>query len=180
MVKPGSKYYPLYHYLRQRREETLTLTFKEVEQILGDILPISARRGRAFWSNRSQGGLQASAWMQSGYTVAEVDLPLERVTFRRPIIRYTVKREGEDVLWDSEMIRALRQHLGVNQGGLASILGVRQQTVSEWENNIYVPTRARSKHITMVAEQAGFPFRSGEINVEDRTDDKLDNTFDTV
>ncbi len=58
------------------------------------------------------------------------------------------------------MVRALRGHLDVNQAELAEILGVRQQTVSEWETGVYRPTRGRSKHLTMVAEKAEFPFDS--------------------
>lgn len=157
-VKPGSKYYPLFEHLRRIEKESITLTFGEIEQILGETLPASARARRAFWSNRGGDALQASAWMESGFHVLEVDTTEERVVFTRPISTYTIRREGEEVRWDALMIKALRAYLGVNQVGLAKMLGVRQQTVSEWETNVYAPTRARSNHLTLVAEKAGFPF----------------------
>jgi DNA-binding XRE family transcriptional regulator len=132
--------------------------------LIDDALPPTARTGRAFWSNRRVGAHQAAAWMESGYHVIEVDLETEQVTFGRPIIRYTVRREGDEVWWTGSMVRALRAHLGMNQAGLAELLGVRQQTVSEWETSVYAPTRARSKHLSMVAERAGFAYEKGEQN----------------
>jgi hypothetical protein len=162
-VKTDTKYYNLYMHLRRSAEDQVALTFDELEHLIGDQLPSSARKGRAFWSNRKSGATQASAWMEAGYHVIEVDLVDQCVTFGRPIVQYTVRREGDTVLWDGVMVRALRAHLAVNQSELAGLLGVRQQTVSEWETAAYAPTRARSKHLTMVAERVGFPFNTGRV-----------------
>lgn len=180
MVKQGSKYFPLFEYLRASDQERVPLSFSELERILSTPLPASARSNRAFWSNRSRGALQAEAWMKSGYHVHEVDLLEEKVIFTRAILRYTVQREGEDIYWDGDMIRALRVKLGVNQAGLAHILGVRQQTVSEWETGAYTPTRARSKHLTMVAEKAGFSFDQGVQEIKLSSEERLDKNNDTV
>jgi len=163
VVKPETKYYNLYMHLRRSGEDQVVLTFDELERLIDDQLPPSALVGRGFWSNRSSGAAQASAWMEAGYHVIEVDLKAQRVLFGRPIVQYTVRREGDTVLWDGAMVRALRSHLGVNQSELAGLLGVRQQTISEWETAAYVPTRASSKHLTMVAERAGFPFDAGQV-----------------
>ena len=129
--------------------------------MIDSALPASARQSRAFWSNRSKGALQAAAWLEAGYQTAEVDLDGERVTFRKLARMYTVKREGDTVLWDSELVRALRQHMNFNQAQLAEALGVRQQTVSEWETGVYAPSRAMSKYLTLVAERAGFRYGEG-------------------
>lgn len=166
VVKPDTKYYNLYVHLRRSGENQVGLTFGEVEGLIDDQLPPSAFERKGFWSNRRSGAAQASAWMEAGYHVIEVDLENQRVRFGRPVVQYTVRREGDTVLWDGAMVRALRAHLGVNQAELAGLLGVRQQTVSEWETAAYAPTRARSKHLTMVAERAGFPFDAGRV--EDR------------
>ncbi|MEW6566624.1 MAG: helix-turn-helix domain-containing protein [Chloroflexota bacterium] len=155
-VKPGSKYHGLYLYLSHQRQAELRLTLARIERLIGSALPPGARHSRAFWSNRSRGALQAEAWMAAGYHVRQVDLEAGTVTFARARPVYTVHRQAGDILWDADLIRALRAHLGINQAGLADILGVRQQTVSEWETGVYAPTRGRSKHLTMVAEQAGF------------------------
>jgi DNA-binding transcriptional regulator YiaG len=161
-VKPGSKYYNLYRHLRGRGGPSIRLTFGEIERILGTPLPPSARSSRAYWSNRAQGALQASAWLDAGYRVARIEMEAQRVMFARSRPRYDVRREEGRVLWDPDLIRALRGHLGLNQAGLAEILGVRQQTVSEWERGIYIPTRASGNHLTLVAERAGFDLRRGK------------------
>jgi len=159
-VKPGSKYHPLFRHLRQRASERVELTLDDIEKLLEEPLPASARGGLSFWANRRQGGHQAAAWMEAGYHVAEADLEAGRIVFERPVIHYRIERQGDDWRWDGEAVRALRAHMGLNQEGLAAVLGVRQQTVSEWENDVYQPTRGRSKHLVIIAERANFPFQS--------------------
>lgn len=161
-MKAGSKYYPLFSHLQQAAGEPVTLTFAQIEQLLGTALPGSARSRVGWWSNRSQGAVQAAAWMGAGYHVKEVDLTAETVHFARATLSYTVEKSGDTVLWNSGMIRALRQHMGMSQGELADELGVRQQTVSEWETGVYAPSRATSKHLGLVAERAGFAYEVGE------------------
>jgi hypothetical protein len=158
-IKPGSKYFPLYEHLRRLGEDQVRLDFQALEQLIGSRLPASARAGKAFWSNRGQGALQAAAWMQAGYHVAEVDPERQEVAFARPRLRYQLQGSGNELLWDGQAVLALRRHMGLNQAGLAEVLGVRQQTVSEWERGSYAPTRARSKHLSLIAEKAAFPFR---------------------
>lgn len=165
VVKPESKYYPLFERLRTVRGERLSLTFEQIEEILDARLPPSARAKRAFWSNRSS-GTQAAAWMEAGFHIVDVDLQQEQVTFGRPVVRYDVHKEGDLVLWDGEMVRALRAHLGMSQSEFARLIAVRQQTVSEWETGAYAPTRARSQHLTLVAERAEFPFEAGAEGVD--------------
>ncbi len=155
MSKPGSKYFPLYERLQSAASERIALSFRQIEAALGRTLPASARAQRAWWGNR-QGGLQARAWLAAGYQVAEIDLEKERVTFEKPQFRYQIRRQGDIILWDAAMIKALRNYLGLTQGQLAKELGVRQQTVSEWETETYRPRRAMSKLLGLVAEQAGF------------------------
>jgi DNA-binding XRE family transcriptional regulator len=60
--------------------------------------------------------------------------------------------------WDAGRVRALRQHLGLTQVGLSAELGVRQQTVSEWETGAYQPRGASARLLTLVAERAGFDY----------------------
>jgi len=62
--------------------------------------------------------------------------------------------------WDSERIRALRRHLGLTQDELAKILGVRQQTISEWETGLYQPRGASSTVLSIVAERASFEYEA--------------------
>lgn len=159
-MKGGSKYQPLQDYLRRSERSTVTLTFLEIEALMGTPLPASARTNRAWWSNRSKGALQATAWIQAGYTVKELDLNIEQVTFHKPPDVYKVQQVDNVVRWDGELVRALRQHMGMTQAELADELGVRQQTVSEWEKGVYTPTRASAKHLMLVAEKANFKYEA--------------------
>ncbi|MCI0784339.1 MAG: helix-turn-helix domain-containing protein [Chloroflexi bacterium] len=61
--------------------------------------------------------------------------------------------------WDSRRVRALRGYLRLSQGALAGELGVRQQTVSEWETGQYAPRGASARLLSLVAERAGFDYR---------------------
>lgn len=62
--------------------------------------------------------------------------------------------------WDASSVRGLRRHLRLTQEQLAGELGVRQQTVSEWETGAYRPRGASERLLTLVAERAEFPYRA--------------------
>ena len=60
--------------------------------------------------------------------------------------------------WDAGTVRGLRRHLAITQEAFAAELGVRQQTISEWETGIYRPRGASDRLLTIVAERAGFAY----------------------
>ena len=60
--------------------------------------------------------------------------------------------------WDRSRIRALRNHLGLTQVELAQQLGIRQQTVSEWETGQYEPRGTSVTLLRMVAERSNFGY----------------------
>ncbi len=156
-MKSGSKYYPLFQTLQQSRQESITLNIAEIESILGVALPTSAYE-RGWWSNR-ENALQADAWMEAGYKVTGFDAKKKSITFSKIKIQASYKIEVDvsgTITWHSELIKGLRQHMGLTQAQFAEELGTRQQTVSEWEQGIYTPTRASAKHLMLVAEKAGF------------------------
>jgi DNA-binding transcriptional regulator YiaG len=64
------------------------------------------------------------------------------------------------VKWDARSVRGLRRHLDITQSELAAEIGVRQQTVSEWETGAYRPRGASEKLLGMVADKAGFQYRA--------------------
>jgi len=78
------KYEPLYKFLLHRREKSLTLSFQEIELILGDKLPPSAYTAVSWWEGTSSHSVQAGAWGEASWWVAKVDLDLRNVRFRRP------------------------------------------------------------------------------------------------
>lgn len=59
--------------------------------------------------------------------------------------------------WNADRIRALRRYMGLSQQQMSERLGIRQQTVSEWETGMYQPRGGMVTLLTMVAEREGFP-----------------------
>lgn len=78
----GTKYHPLFEHLLFSGQGQITMTFAEVETIIGAPLPPSARRREEWWSNSPSGHSQARAWMRANYRASEIDLAKERVSFK--------------------------------------------------------------------------------------------------
>jgi hypothetical protein len=78
----ASRWVPLRHYLslKRVRQQELELTFRQIEDILGDGLPKLARKHAEWWSNDGASE-QARAWMGAGWRVRDLDLAAERVLF---------------------------------------------------------------------------------------------------
>jgi DNA-binding transcriptional regulator YiaG len=84
-------------------------------------------------------------------------------------VTVTAKRKLE-YNWDAESIRALRQHLDMTQQQMSDELGVRQQTVSDWERGYHRPRGGMARLLTIVAERANFGYHI------DRTDSSSDRS----
>jgi len=61
--------------------------------------------------------------------------------------------------WNGEKIRALRDHMQLTQQEMADQLGTRQQTISEWEKDMYKPRGASATLLNIVAERAQFKYK---------------------
>lgn len=77
----GTKYHPLFEHLLFNGRGQITMTFKEIEEILEKSLPPSARAREEWWSNSPRGHSQAQAWMRAFYKTSRVDLANETVEF---------------------------------------------------------------------------------------------------
>jgi hypothetical protein len=90
-----AKYDPLSCYLKQQASPVLTLSFVEIESILGAKLPQSARTTKRWWWSdpmpRSS-NVQCRAWVDSGYVAESVDVGDGHVTFRRgrPVAKWRI------------------------------------------------------------------------------------------
>lgn len=62
--------------------------------------------------------------------------------------------------WNGEKIRALRNHMQLTQREMADELGTRQQTISEWEKDMYKPRGASATLLNIVAERARFKYKA--------------------
>ena len=65
--------------------------------------------------------------------------------------------------WDACVVRAFRMHIRLSQRALAADLGVRQQTVSEWETGLYRPRGASVTLLNLLARDSGFESMSTEV-----------------
>ncbi len=62
-MKANSKYQPLREYLQKCDRYEITLSFADIETVIQNSLPNSAKNKKAWWSNRRTGALQSKAWM---------------------------------------------------------------------------------------------------------------------
>ena len=77
------KYDPLRLYLRQQTQTRVTMTFQQIEAVIGGRLPASARKHRPWWANDARGHAHAGAWLGEGYRTEEVDMEGEKLVFVR-------------------------------------------------------------------------------------------------
>ena len=87
MLLPTSVYYPLKAFLASRpaEEQQLTLSFSDIERILGRSLPLSAYVGTGWWTNTTNlltMSTHTKAWQEAGWR-AGVNAALRTVTFTR-------------------------------------------------------------------------------------------------
>jgi hypothetical protein len=114
------KYAALAEYLRsQRDKQEVSLSFKQIEDILGFELPISAKKYRCWWANDESHVQAMGGWMSVGWTTKSVNLREGKVTFafkseikldeRRELPKlYVHKRHFEDFARE-----IMQKHFGV-------------------------------------------------------------------
>jgi CBS domain-containing protein len=80
-----SRYAILALWLQQRplNLEKVSLLFEEIEELIHDKLPPSARKHRAWWSNHLEYSPQAKQWWDAGWRVLTVNMNQEKVVFTR-------------------------------------------------------------------------------------------------
>lgn len=80
-----SRYAPLAIWLQRvpPSQDRVTLSFEQVETIIGGELPSSARRHNAWWANDSVGHSWSREWLEAGWRKAQISMSEERVTFAR-------------------------------------------------------------------------------------------------
>jgi hypothetical protein len=59
------------------------MTFDEIEHVIGERLPESATRYRAWWSNNPRNSVITAAWLEAGFQTEQVDMVGRRLVFRR-------------------------------------------------------------------------------------------------
>ena len=59
------------------------MTFAEVEAVIGEALPPSAFKHRAWWSNNPSNSVVTYAWLAAGFETSRVDMGSQKLVFRR-------------------------------------------------------------------------------------------------
>lgn len=84
------KYYLLEMYLDRLSVSGITLTFTEIEKVIGEPLPPSAYKYPAWWGNG--GHIQANSWLDAGFKVGELKLGKSVVFVKsKQINNHTIK-----------------------------------------------------------------------------------------
>lgn len=78
----GDKYIGLTNFLKNRALSSIIMSFDEIEKQIGDKLPESAYKYRAFWSNTYTHSV-AFGWLQAGYKTISIDFKKQQVTFEK-------------------------------------------------------------------------------------------------
>ena len=76
-----SKYAPLAAYLRSSGQDSVTMSFDDIERIIGAELPHSALTHRAWWSNNPTNSVMTRAWLEAGYKTEKVDMAGKTLVF---------------------------------------------------------------------------------------------------
>lgn len=66
------KYDPLMLFLDKCNEKEITLSYEEIEKIIGDKLPQSAYKKTEWWSNNDITHTQSAAWSDVGYKTGNI------------------------------------------------------------------------------------------------------------
>jgi hypothetical protein len=61
----------------------IQMTFKEIEEIIGDGLPASAQKHRSWWSNDPKAQPHSQSWLDVGWRVSNVNIRYQQVSFKR-------------------------------------------------------------------------------------------------
>jgi DNA-binding transcriptional regulator YiaG len=81
-----------------------------------------------------------------------------------------MKRSPKRAKWDAASVRGLRRHMALTQDQLADEMGVRQQTVSEWETGAYSPRGASARLLTIIADRAAYVYQVADQGEAEATD----------
>jgi hypothetical protein len=84
-ARKPSKYQPLIDWLVAQPADCVsaTVTFAEIERLLGHLLPATARMERAWWTYAGPRHPHIRAWRAAGWTVKAFDRWDHQVTFVR-------------------------------------------------------------------------------------------------
>ena len=80
-----SKYSSLTTFLASRTQPRISMSFEDIERVVGSKLPQSAFNHRAWWSNNPTNSVMTKAWLAAGFRSEDVDMTARRLVFSRSV-----------------------------------------------------------------------------------------------
>ncbi|MFN3548069.1 MAG: hypothetical protein ACK4U0_11325 [Mesorhizobium sp.] len=96
------KYSPLRDFLIDQDQPVVTMSFGQIEALIGRPLP-SSKVNRTFWSNNPDNNVMTREWLAAGFLAEAVDIKAGKLTFR--------KREEYPIIFAGESAKDLGQEL---------------------------------------------------------------------
>ena len=124
------KYIPLADYFSSATNATITLTFIEVEQIMGQQLPNAAYLNQSWWKKTKPPAKHFHAWLDAGYYVKEIE-PNRYVVFERIDLSNQGNGNGKD---KDEDILLIRQ---AEHGDARSLIALQKAVEAESDFMLY-------------------------------------------
>ena len=78
-----AKYHALQEFLQKQSNPLVRMSFEQIERIIGEKLPRSAMKYRAWWSNNERNSVMTKAWKDAGFISEQVDMDARKLVFRR-------------------------------------------------------------------------------------------------
>ena len=76
-----NKYFPLQQKLARSKAKVVTMTFADIEKVIGAKLPKNSSGQRAWWSNNPTNARITHAWLGAGRRVSNVDIMGRKASF---------------------------------------------------------------------------------------------------
>lgn len=107
----GDKYRNLQKWLENNSSERITLTFSEIERILGFTLPESAKTHTEWWANDSSHS--QAVWLDAGYKTVNSSIAIssKKITFEKSSHLYSPK-ENTHKGTIKEIQQYVKKHFG--------------------------------------------------------------------
>ena len=80
--------------------------------------------------------------------------------------------ENKKPYWNASSIKSLRKTLKMSQSDFSKKLGIRQQTVSEWETGAYLPRGGSLTLLNMIAENIEASLLQNNENISSSDNEK--------
>ena len=84
--------------------------------------------------------------------------------------------KNQKIFWDANSIKSLRKTLKLSQSDFSKKLGIRQQTVSEWETGAYLPRGGSLTLLNMIAENISNLFEKENSSVDLEKAQRIEST----